>query len=68
MCLVLSRPRPLAFLWALQESGPIWAFVVIPHQADWFFNCWHLVLLDRSRQDVIQMTVTLLSESASAAG
>jgi len=51
-----------------QESGRIWAFVVIPHQADWLFNCWHLGSLDRSPQDFIQMTVTLLSGSASAAG
>ena len=48
--------------------GPIWAFVVIPHQADWLFNCWHLSSLDCSPQDVIQMTVTLLSGSTSAAG
>ena len=39
-----------------QASGPIWAFVVIPHQVDWLFNCWHLCSLDRSPQDVIQMT------------
>jgi len=51
-----------------QESARIWAFVVIPHQADWLFNCWHLGSLDRSPQDFIQMTVTLLSGSASAAG
>ena len=51
-----------------QESGPIWAFVVISHQVDWLFDCWHLGSLDRSPQDVIQMTVTLLSGSASAAG
>ena len=51
-----------------QESGPIWAFVVIPHQVDWLFDCWHLGSLDRCPQDVIQMTVTLLSGSASAAG
>ena len=31
----------------------MWAFVVIPHQADWLFNCWHLNSLDRSPQDVI---------------
>ena len=43
-----------------QESGPIWAFVVIPHQVDRLFDCWHLGLLDCSPQDVIQMTVTLL--------
>jgi len=41
---------------------------VIPHQVDWLFNCWHLGSLHRSPQDVIQMTVTLLSGSASAAG
>jgi len=50
------------------ESGPIWVFDVIPHQVDWLFNCWHLGSLDRSPQDVIQMTVTLLFGSASAAG
>ena len=50
-----------------QKSGPIWAFVVISHQVDWLFNCWHLSSLDRSPQDVIQMTVTLLSGSTSAA-
>jgi len=37
------------------EDDPIWAFVVIPHEADWLFNCWHLGSLDRSPQDVIQM-------------
>ena len=51
-----------------QESGSIWAFVIIPHQADWLYNCWHLSSLDRSPRDVIQMTVTLFSGSASAAG
>ena len=51
-----------------QESGSIWAFVVIPHHVDWLFNCWHLGSLDCSPQDVIQMTVTLLSGSASVAG
>ena len=50
-----------------QESGPIWAFVVIPNQVDWLFNCWHLGLLDLSPQDAIQMTVTLLSGSTSVA-
>ena len=51
-----------------QESGPIWASVVIPNQVDWLFDCWHLGSIDRSPQDIIQMTVTLLSGSASAAG
>jgi len=51
-----------------QESGPIRAFVVIPHQVDWLFKCWHLGSLDRSPQDVIQMIVMLLSGSTSAAG
>jgi len=32
-----------------QESGPIGAFVVIPHQVGWLFNRWHLGSLDRSR-------------------
>ena len=36
-----------------QESGPIWAFVVIPHQVDWLFNCWYLGSLDRSPEDAI---------------
>jgi len=35
-----------------QESGPIWAFFVIWHQADWLFHCRHLSSLDRSPQDV----------------
>ena len=33
-----------------------------------FFNCWDLGSLDRSPYDAIQMTVTLLSGSASTAG
>ena len=32
-----------------QESGPIWEFVVVPHQAGWLFNCWYLRWLDRAR-------------------
>ena len=51
-----------------QESGPIWAFAVKPHQDDWLFNCWHLSSLDRCPQNVVQMTVTLLSGSASVVG
>ena len=31
-----------------QKSGSTRSFVVIPRQADWFFNCWHLGSLDRS--------------------
>ena len=68
MCLVLLRPRPWLSCGPWQESSPIWAFVVIPHQVDWLLNCWHLGSLDRCPQDVIQMTVTLLSGSTSAAG
>ena len=30
-----------------QESGPIWAFVVVTHQSYWLFNCWDLGSLDR---------------------
>jgi len=41
-----------------QESGPIWAFVVVPHQTHWLFNCWDLGSLDRSPYVVVQMTVT----------
>ena len=53
-----------------QESGPIWEFVVILHRLIGSLrrNCWHLGSLDRSPQDVIQMTMTLLSGSATAAG
>ena len=66
----LSHPRPWIFLWptARKWSTPIWAFVVVPHQTHWLFNCWDLSSLDRSPYDVIQMTVTLLSGSASTAG
>jgi len=66
MYLVLLVPCHWLSSGPWQESGPIWAFVVIPHQVDWLFNCWHLGSLDP--QDVIQMTVTLLSGSASVAG
>ena len=42
-----------------QESGPIWAFVVIPHQVDWLFNCWYLSSLVRSPKDVIIIIIII---------
>ena len=45
-------------LW--QESGPIWAFVFIPHQADWLLNGWHPSSLDCCPRDVIQILLVVL--------
>jgi len=56
MCLIVSHPKP-------SDIYTIRQFVVIPHQADWLFNCWHLGSLD-----VIQVAVTLVSGSTSATG
>jgi len=52
---------PMAHGRRVVESGRLLSSGFIPHQADWRFNCWRLGSLDRSPQDVIQMTVTLLS-------
>ena len=69
MCLVYCHvPGHWLSTGPWQKSGPIWAFVVILHQVDWLFNCWHLRSLDRCPQDVIQMTDVVVWERFCATG
>jgi len=51
-----------------QQSGPIWPFVVISDQAHRFLGCWYLSPFECPPDDVIQLTMTLLSGGTSAAG
>ena len=51
-----------------QQRGPIWSFVIISDQADRLLDCWYLSLFQCPPDDVIQLTVALLSGGTSAAG
>ena len=55
---------PMAHGRRVVPSGRLLSSGFIQHQADWRFNCWRLGSLDRSPQDVIQITVTLLPGSS----
>ena len=42
MCLVLSCPRPLAFLWPMAGEWSYLGVCCHPASGWWLFNCWHL--------------------------
>jgi len=40
----------------VQDGGSIWSSVIVSHQTDWLFDCWHLGFLDCPPYDVVQLT------------